>query len=248
MPPKKSTKKTSTSTAPVVKQESLFNTTQMNMKLFKLVETLSKNIDSLQSTQETFNSNFSNLQGFSQEQLNEMDYQLKLHTEECDNQYNEMLKQHNDKMKTLENEYNEKQYQMEQDHLRKTDEVERKLKDREYELAVGIVENHNKTIVDNDEYDDMDEQIKTADERFEKLKTDLEAGHKKELHSALNTMKLQHQVDSSNMKATIEQQVKEIGRLEDTINTLKLEIQAQRKLTESVANAGQKSVTQNFGK
>lgn len=247
MPPKKSVKKTTTTT-PIVKQENLFNTTQMNMKLFKLVETLSKNIDSLQTTQETFNTNFVNLQGFSQEQLNEMDYQLKLHTEECETKYNEMLKQHNDKMKTLENEYNEKQYQMDQEHLRKMDEVERKLKDREYDLAIGIVESHNKTIVDNDEYDDMDEQIKTADERFEKLKTELEAGHKKELHSALNTMKLQHQVDTSNMKATIEQQNKEISRLEDTINTLKQEIQAQRKLTESVAQAGQKSVTQNFGK
>ena len=64
-------KKTTTTTS-VVKQENLFNTTQMNMKLFKLVETLSKHIDSLQTTQETFNTNFVNLQGFSQEQLNEI--------------------------------------------------------------------------------------------------------------------------------------------------------------------------------
>jgi|SaaInlStandDraft_7_1057024.scaffolds.fasta_scaffold03421_2 hypothetical protein len=249
MPPKKSVKKTSTSTVvKPVQNKTLFNIKNTNMKLFKLVETLSKNINSLQTTQDTFNSNFTNLKDFSQDQLNEMDYQLKLHTEECDNQYNETLKQYNDKMNLLDNEYSEKKYQMEQEYLRKTDDVERKLKDQEYELASKVVQSYNKIIINNDNYETLNEQIETSDKRFVKLKTELEEKNKKELHSALNTMKLQHQVNSSNMTATIEQQNKEILRLEDTIQTLKQEIQAQRKLTESVANAGQKSVTQNFGK
>lgn len=63
---------------------------------------------------------------------------------------------------------------------------------------------------------------------------DLNEKHKRDLSAALGTMKLQHQVDSSDMKATIEQQNKEI--------------QTQCKLTENVAQAGQKSVTQNFCK
>ena len=51
-----------------------------------------------------------------------------------------------------------------------------------------------------------------------------------------------------NMKAKIENQEREITSLRETIVSLRDEIQAQRELTREVANAGQKSVTQNFGK
>ena len=94
----------------------------------------------------------------------------------------------------------------------------------------------------------MRTELETFENRLSETEKRLTESHHKELNARLATMKLQHQVESSEMCAQIKQQEKEINVLNETISTLKDEIQAQRKLTESVAQAGQKSVTQNFGK
>lgn len=130
MPPKR--KKTSFSKSSVVIQpkkveqnKELFNTNKMNMKLVKLVETLTKNIDLMVSTQESFNNTSTLLQNYTTQEFNEMEYQLKLQIEECESMYNEALKQHNEIIQILENELKEKEYTVSQDYLKRTDELER---------------------------------------------------------------------------------------------------------------------------
>ena len=66
--------------------------------------------------------------------------------------------------------------------------------------------------------------------------------------NSMKTKDLEFAASSAQMKAEIEQKGKEIDVLHDTIDSLKEEIQEQRKLTKSVAEAGQKQVTQNFSK
>lgn len=71
----------------------------------------------------------------------------------------------------------------------------------------------------------------------------------KALKSAVTTAELKFKAETAVIQATIEQQKKEIQSLENTIDGLKVEIAAQRKLTQSVAEAGRAApITQSFAK
>lgn len=242
MPPKKTTK----TTVKTPSENTVF--TSNNMQLYKLVEDMTKNISSLIDCQEKFNSNFTSLQTYQQEEMNNLDYQLKLRSEECYNQFKDTERQHNEKMEQLQKTYTERSYQLEQEHLKKMDQLNRDFDDKEMELAEEVMTEHNKTVLDTVDYERMKNELETFENRLSETEKRLTESHNKELNARLATMKLQHQVESSEMSAQIKQQEKEINVLNETISTLKSEIQAQRKLTESVAQAGQKSVTQNFGK
>lgn len=244
MPPKKATTK---STKATVKAPSDVFTSN-NMQLYKLVEDMTKNMTSLMECQQKFNDNFESLQNYQQEEMNNLDYQLKLRSEECYNKFKDTEREHTEKMEQLQKTYNERSYQLEQEHLKKMDQLERDFDEREMELANEVMGENNKTVVDTSEYDKMRAELENYESRMAETEKRLVESHHKELNARLATMKLQHQVESSDMSATIKQQEKEIKVLNETITTLKAEIQAQRKLTESVANATQKQLTQNFGK
>jgi negative regulator of replication initiation len=61
------------------------------------------------------------------------------------------------------------------------------------------------------------------------------------LHSAVSMSNLNHKAETAELNAITNQQVKEIQSLNQTIANLKDEVAAQRKLTESVANAGRQA-------
>ena len=79
-------------------------------------------------------------------------------------------------------------------------------------------------------------------------KEEVDASSRKEVEARIKMKELEFEAKNATMKATIEQQVKEIQHLKETITTLKEEISQQRSLTKSVAEASQGHVTQNFGK
>jgi hypothetical protein len=245
MPPKKSTTTKTKNTQPV-KTGNIFNID--NMKLYKLVENLTKSIDSLNNVQENFNQNFDELKNYQNEEFNNMDYQLKLKNESCYDQYNMMVKEFKEKEFVLENEHKMKLYNLEKEFNENKDNFDRELAKYKFESARNVVENENFVVVEEEDYNkllaDKDNYEKSLGEQKAKLEKDFHS----QLNARLSTKDLEHQVASSEMKATIQQQTKEITRLESTIETLKQEIQAQRKLTESVASSSQKAVTQNFGK
>lgn len=243
MPPKKSTSQTLTSPNLDTNQFSNVN----NIKLIKTLEKMTKSIENISKVQLEFNENYNLLANYGEDELNELDYQIKLKNEECYNSLQEITKSYNEKKFKLESEYKEKEYKLEQLHQQKLNKLEMEFYKREFETSRETVENEGYSVISSREYELLNSDLtKLRDERetFEKT---TESNMHKELNARLKTQELQHQVATIDMKAKIENQAREIESLRTTIETLKQEIQAQRDLTREVAQAGQKSVTQNFG-
>lgn len=243
MPPKKSTKSL-TASDPNLDAKPFNNVN--NIKLIKTLEKMTKSIENMTKTQQEFNTTYELLSNYGEDELNEMDYQIKLKNEECYNSLQEIIKSYNEKKYQLESEYKTKGYELEQMHQQRINELDMEYNKREFEIARTTVEGEGYTIINKRDYDNLNLELdtfKTSRETFEKT---CEANMHKELNARLKTQELQHQVASSDMKAKIENQSREIENLRNTIETLKEEIQAQRELTREVAQAGQKSVTQNF--
>jgi hypothetical protein len=245
MPPKKATKSSSSSTTTPNLDTKTFSNVN-NIKLMKTLEKMTKSIENMSKVQQEFNANYELLSNYGEEELNELDYQIKLKNEECYNSLQEITKSYNEQKFQLEADYKAKEYDLEQSHQQRINELEMEFSKREFDSARTVVEGEGYTVVNTRDYTTLNEELtklKADRESFEKT---TEANMHKELNARLKTQELQHQVASSDMKARIENQVREIESLRNTIDSLKIEIQAQRDLTREVAQAGQKAVTQNF--
>ena len=244
MPPKRSTKSSVPSTPNLDTKQ--FNNVN-NIKLIKTLEKMTKSIENISKVQQEFNSNYELLTNYGEDELNELDYQIKLKNEECYNSLQEITKSYNEKKFELESDYKAREYELEQSHQQRINELDMEFTKREFEIAKTTVENDGYTVVNTREYENLKTELTTQQTTREAFEKTTEANMHKELNARLKTQELQHQVASSDMKARIENQGREIESLRTTIETLKAEIQAQRELTREVAQAGQKAVTQNFG-
>lgn len=111
-----------------------------------------------------------------------------------------------------------------------------------YDGAKEILSKKNEVPISISELDQMKatlqkltlEREKEIDEIVKKEKQRAE----KSIAAATNMQKLEQKAITAELTATNHQQVKEIESLNHTIENLKDEIAAQRKLTEAVANAG----------
>jgi len=247
MPPKKSTSKTSkTSSASTPDLDSKVFSVN-NAKLMKVFEKMTKSIESMKKVQDEYNDNYNALANFKDEELNDLDYQLKLKNEECYNHLQDLTKTYNEKKFQLETEYQEKEYTSEQTHQHRMNELQLLFENKQLSNCKQLLEEDGYLVVESRQYktlqDDLTQLTNGRDDYEKKTTADMH----KELNARLKTQELQHQVNSSDMKAKIENQDREITSLRDTIESLKSEIQSQRELTREVAQAGQKSVTQNFG-
>ena len=244
MPPKRSTKSSVPSTPNLDTKQ--FNNVN-NIKLIKTLEKMTKSIENISKVQQEFNSNYELLTNYGEDELNELDYQIKLKNEECYNSLQEITKSYNEKKFELESDYKAREYELEQSHQQRINELDMEFTKREFEIAKTTIENDGYTVVNTREYENLKTELTTQQTTREAFEKTTEANMHKELNARLKTQELQHQVASSDMKARIENQGREIESLRTTIETLKAEIQAQRELTREVAQAGQKAVTQNFG-
>lgn len=244
MPPKQSTKTTTSALTPNLDTKAFNNVN--NIKLIKTLEKMTKTIENMSKIQEEFNANYQHLSNYGEEELNELDYQIKLKNEECYNSLQEITKSYNEKKFQLESDYKAKEYELEQSHQQRVNDLEMQFVKREFESAKTTVENEGYTVISSREYNNIKSDLENLQKTRDEFEKTCESNMNKELNARLKTQELQHQVDSSDMKAKIENQCREIESLRTTIETLKLEIQAQRELTREVAQAGQKSVTQNF--
>jgi hypothetical protein len=250
MPPKKSTTVTKKSLVSSIKKPALdINEFQSNnVKLMKVFEKLTKTLESISKTQDDFNTNFTNLQNYTDKELNEMDYTLRLKNEECYNSLQELSKDYKEKEFKLNIEYDEKRYNLENENSRRISDLERSYKDKDIELAKSLLENENFTIITNRDYASLNVKLTAFENKREEFEKKIIADMHKELNARLKTQELQHNVATSDMKARIENQNREIASLQELIASHKSEIQAQRELTKEVAQATQKQLTQNFGK
>lgn len=219
-----------------------------NIKLIRALEKMTKTLEKLTKDQDEFNENFSALSSYTEDEINEMDYKLRGKNEECYNYLHELQKKYTEKQFTLENEFNKNTYDLETKYKHLEAQLESDYSAKSIEQMRQLLKNYNRSVVETFNLHEMENELKMLRNNEELLKKSLEEQMHKELNARLQTAKLQHQVDTSNMSAQIENQKHEIEVLHDTIASLKGEVQAQRELTQSVANAGQKQLTQNFGK
>lgn len=246
MPPKKVSKTSKSSTTEPNLDSKVFGSVN-NAKLMKVFEKMTKSIESATKVQNEFNSNYEALINFKDDELNELDYQLKLKNEECYNHLQDLTKLYNEKKRELDTEYEAKKYELEQDNQKLMDELQRTYEGKKFSDSRLIVEGEGYTVMQNDEYEKLQKELQRLNDDREEFEKTTTTNMHKELNARLKTQELQHQVQTSDMKAKIDNQEREINSLRETINSLKEEIQAQRELTREVAQAGQKSVTQNFG-
>jgi len=267
MPPKKVVKETSPDTntntvvtktkKPVVKKPTSLPSPSINTKLFqqdntkliRVLEKMTKTLERLSKDQEEFNTNFDSLSNYTEDELNEMDFKLRTKNEECYNYLHELNKTYTEKQFTLENELSERTYVLETKYKQLEQELDSAYSTHTVNQLQEVLESkYNRVVVDRFTYDEMENELEKMRTKQDEITKELQAKLHKELNARLETGKLQHLVDTSSMTAQIENQKREISVLSSTIQSLKEEIQAQRNLTESVANATQKQLTQNFGK
>lgn len=249
MPPRKSKSSAGGNASPSPAPNLDTNIFQVNnAKLMKAFERLTKSLEQVSKVNEDFNSSFQQLSNFTTDEISDMDYQLRLKNEECYNHLQDLTKQHKEKQFKLESEYAEKKYQLETEHSQRIDTLEHEYKDKNLEHAKLVLVDGGYVVMSDNDHEVMQRQLRELKEGRETFETDLRKQLNSELYAKIETQKLRHEVDTSNMKATIENQNREIEMMRNTIDSLKAEIQAQRDLTREVANATQKTLTQNFSK
>jgi hypothetical protein len=167
---------------------------------------------------------------------------------------------HADASKKLELEYEDKSRKLSNDF--KNSQIETKQKLAEYKLKacedlakengmvliksddlVGLQQNVTKT---NGELDTLK---KAYDKDMDKIRSEEKAKYTAQLDNEKKILQLNSNLTNAEMKAQVDQQVKEIQVLKQQIESLKHELAEQRLLTKEVAQASAKAqITQSFAK
>ena len=203
----------------------------MATKVTQAKLTLAKSINAIVTKQDAFTKAVDALNSFKEETLNELALQIEAKQSELE----ELEKQFKVKQKDGEI------------------EVSQRIKEFGYDEAVKIIQENGQIVVLEEEY----EGLKNANQDLRlKLEADLDkireeekASHKRALSAALSNMELKHKAETAVLTATADQKEREVEHLNNTIISMKQEINEQRTLTKEVAMAGAKgAVTQTFGK
>jgi chromosome segregation ATPase len=185
--------------------------------------------------------------------MEKLDRDYKESTLHLQREYAELSKQshatHTDNLRVMQNELKNNQL-----------EVTQKLKEYELKGCEDLVKKYNMMVLKVDEYKNLTETINRVNRELEDLKkkfvdncnaikTDEKNRYETELKRQRETQELIHKTNCAEIKAQLEQQKREIDMLNETIETLKLEIAEQRNLTKEIANASSKAqINQRFGK
>ena len=191
---------------------------------------LAQAINNLVVRGETFTSALTELSNFSKERLVELD--LKIEAKKAEFQ---------DLTNQLENQYKDTEIKLRQS-----------LQDTKLVAAKEVLTSLDMTTITNMEYSNLTNELSTLKSQY---KSDIEKTIKEEQEKAQSNLKqvltnkeLAHAAEIATLKATTDQQVKEIGVLKETIKNLKEEIAEQRTLTKEVAIASSKgAIQQSFG-
>lgn len=96
---------------------------------------------------------------------------------------------------------------------------------------------------------DFNELKKSFDTQCEKVRTEENKKYTGMLKNEITTIELTHKANNASLQAQVEQQKKEVQMLQQTIESMKIEIKEQRELTKEVAQASSKAqITQTIGK
>lgn len=191
---------------------------------------LAQSINNLVLRGESFVSAMEHLTTFSKERLVELDLRIESKKQE----FQDLTAQLNNRYKDVEI--------MLKQHLQ-----EYKL-DAVKEVLSGL----NMTCLETSEHTrlvaELDALKATAAQQIEAAVEQEKSAGKTAMSHALRNMDLTQKAETATLVAQVEQQIKEIGVLKETISNLKHEIAEQRSLTKEVAIAGSKSnIQQSFG-
>jgi hypothetical protein len=191
---------------------------------------LAQSINNLVLRGESFVSAMEHLTTFSKERLVELDLRIESKKQE----FQDLTAQ-------LSNHYKDVEIKLKQ-HLQ-----EHKL-DAVKEVLSGL----NMTYLETSEHTrlvaELDALKATTAQQIEAAVEHEKSAGKTAMSHALRNMDLTQKAETASLVAQVEQQIKEIGVLKETISNLKHEIAEQRSLTKEVAIAGSKSnIQQSFG-
>jgi len=254
MSSKKTTSKKSTKTqvnkTKVVNLEEIVEEechSDLNVELLRHIDTLSKKLENSTKVHTEFVTSMEDLKSFSQESFKNIDNQIKEKEQEFYSKQDQIIKDYKNQKYDLEKKYEQLNYDLEKQFITKRDSMEREFENDEYVKAVKVVKDFGEVNVSKNDYDklqkDLDNLNKTMEKTIADARKEMETNFKRDKEIALRYKELEFKSTSAEMKATIEQQSKEIASLMGTIETLKDEISQQRELTRSVAEAGKNPIT-----
>ena len=190
---------------------------------------LAQSINNLVLRGESFVAAMEHLTTFSKERLVDLDLKIEAKKQE----FHDLTLQ-------LANQYKDVEIKLKQN-----------LQEKKLEAAKEVLAGLHMTAIDTSEHTRVVAELEllkttTAQQLQAAVEAEKNLG-KAALTQAQHNLQLQHKAESASWVAQVEQQVKEIGVLKETISNLKHEIAEQRALTKDVAVAGSKSsIQQSF--
>lgn len=138
---------------------------------------------------------------------------------------------------------------------RRKHEVELNLymREKEREAAIKVLSEVGEIAVSKTKYEELLRNLETAsaskDAELEKLRKEMQSEKHAAITEVSTRLELKHKAEFAVSEATSKQLDNQIGVLQKTIDSLREEVDKQRELTKSVANASAKSqITQTFEK
>jgi hypothetical protein len=125
--------------------------------------------------------------------------------------------------------------------------------EHKYQAVLGILATRSEVAIVKGELDDLRARCANAAQHLEtelgKLRDSEKAAAHAQLGAALKARDLEHKASTAELAAKVSQQEREIASLNAQIQNLLVQIEKQRELTKSVADAGrQGAINQTIGK
>jgi len=192
---------------------------------------LTKAINSLTSNRDSFEESVKTFQTLSKDLIENLDLQI-----------DDRTKQLQESKTNIENELKDAKIKSAQ-----------QLSEHKRDTAVSFLAETGEVPIDEDELDGLREGHESVQEEhqteLDTLREELTKKSKEELHSTLNSQELKHKAAFAETQAENKMLNNEIDNLHKFIERLNLEVEAQRKLSATIAQSSSKeSIHQTIGK
>jgi len=185
--------------------------------------------------------------------MNELSTFDKERIQSIDMQLESKKKEFADTTASLSSEYETTSKRLENDYADLKIKLSQQLREFKLEAAQNVLKEFNMVAIDASRYTAVENELQqlkeTSQDALYKAVKDAETRAKHEHQTAVTNLALEHKAQIASLEAQVQQQIKEIKVLNDTIAGLKHELSAQRELTKEVAQASSKAqISQSFAK
>jgi hypothetical protein len=203
---------------------------------------LAQAINNLSVKSESIIAALSELSKFDKERLQSIDMQLEAKKREYQDQTESLQYDYNKLKVNLENEFADSKIKLQQN-----------LHNHKVETLTKLLNEMGMTMIETVKLQSLRNDLETINDKLENEYEDQldqeRSKAKSDLANTVKTLQLEHKAALAELTSQVNQQVKEISVLNDTIKSLKNEISEQRQLTKEVAQASSKAqISQSFAK